>query len=268
MNIGPLYAEMPSWLHDGESYIRTMRVTVEVCVTTVEEAVAAEQAGADGVEICSWLASGGITPSSGLVDAVRTAVRIPARVLVRPTTGGFVHNKAALHALLLDAEIFGGGAIGLVTGALLEDGSPDMDLIRSVKHLAPESEITFHRAIDHAADPLQVVEACLALKVDRILTSGAAASAVEGIPLLKELVRRGAGNCTIAAAGGIGAANVVRIVDQTGVPEVHFAAQRTIPLPAGKPVLSSGPGARSFTTMPDEAKIQEVLEALVKAGFR
>ncbi|MCC6541965.1 MAG: copper homeostasis protein CutC, partial [Flavobacteriales bacterium] len=59
-----------------------MRVTVEVCVTTVEEAVAAEQAGADGVEICSWLASGGITPSSGLVDAVRTAVRIPARVLV------------------------------------------------------------------------------------------------------------------------------------------------------------------------------------------
>jgi copper homeostasis protein len=95
-----------------------MRVAVEICVTSVAEALAAERAGADSVEICTWLACGGVTPSSGLVDAVRTAVRIPARVLVRPTPDGFVYDPASLHALLLDAEIFGGGAIGLVTGAL------------------------------------------------------------------------------------------------------------------------------------------------------
>ncbi|HNR56284.1 MAG TPA: copper homeostasis protein CutC, partial [Flavobacteriales bacterium] len=158
-----------------------MRVAVEVCVTSVQESIAAERAGADGVEVCSWLATGGITPSSGLVDAVRTAVRIPTRVLIRPTTGGFVYDPPAIHALLVDAEIFGGGAIGLVTGALLEDGGLNADLMRSVKRLAPESEITFHRAIDHAADPIAILTGCLALGIERILTSGGAASAVEGI---------------------------------------------------------------------------------------
>lgn len=255
-------------MHGPEGYIRTMRTTVEVCVTSVEEAIAAERAGADGVEVCSWLASGGITPSSGLVDAVRTAVRIPARVLVRPTTGGFVYDPPAIHALLLDAEIYGGGAIGLVTGGLLADGGVDADLIRSVKRLAPESEITFHRAMDHAAGPLVALTACLSLGVDRILTSGGADTAVAGIPVLRQLVRGAEGKCLLAAAGGINPGNVVRIVQETGVAEVHFAAQKTVSLPPGKVALSSGPGAVLAMPVPDEAKINGVMNALVKAGLR
>lgn len=245
-----------------------MYVAVEVCVTSVAEAIAAERAGADGVEICSWLGAGGITPSSGLVDAVRAAVRIPVRVLIRPTTGDFVYDPPALHALLLDAEIFGGGGIGLVVGGLTTTGAMDRDLVRSVKQLAPESELTFHRAVDHASDPLEVLEGCLALGVDRLLTSGGQTLALNGIPLLAELVRRAGEECVVAAAGGVGPANVVDLVQRTGVPEVHFAAQRQVSVAAGKAVLSSMPGAAGFYFEPDEAKIHGVLEALTKAGLR
>lgn len=245
-----------------------MRVLVEVCVTSVSEAVAAEQAGADGVEVCCWLASGGITPSSGLVDAVRTAVRIPTRILVRPTTGSFHYDPPAIHALLLDAEIFGGGAIGLVVGALTGKGALDKDLIRSVQQLAPESEITFHRAADHARDTLEVLDGCLALGVDRLLTSGGAAQAKEGIPVLQRLVQRAAHDCLIAAAGGIHADNVVEIVEKTGVREVHFAAQRASSNTGHRIPLSSGHVGDPFVFEPDVAKIEAVMNALVKAGLR
>lgn len=245
-----------------------MRVAVEICVTSVAEAMAAERAGADSVEICTWLACGGVTPSSGLVDAVRTAVRIPTRVLVRPTPDGFIYDPAALHALLLDAEIFGGGAIGLVTGGLKADGTMDRDLMRSIAQLAPESELTFHRAVDHASDPVEVLEGCLALGVDRLLTSGGAALAHDGVATLQRLVEKAGEHCRIAAAGGINAENVVGIVERTGVSEVHFAAQGLISVAGAKVPLSAGHAGTSFAFAPDEAKIEAVMNALVKAGLR
>ncbi len=245
-----------------------MRIAVEVCVTSVAEAVAAERSGADMVELCSWLACGGITPSSGLVDAVRAAVRIPVRVLVRPAPDGFVYDAPTLHALLLDAEILGGGAIGLVTGGLLRDGAMDRQLMRSVKQLAPESELTFHRAIDHAASPLEVLEGCLEAGVDRILTSGAAVRAVDGCGILKMLVEKAGEGCVVAAAGGINVENVVAIVEHTGVQEVHFAAQRLASVVEQRIPLSSGQGGAHYAFEPDEAKIQGVMNALVKAGLR
>ena len=77
-----------------------MQVQVEVCVASVEEAEVAVSCGADRLEICSWLACGGITPSSGLVDTVRNAVRVPVRVLVRPTAGGFDYSASETAVLL------------------------------------------------------------------------------------------------------------------------------------------------------------------------
>lgn len=245
-----------------------MPVCVEVCVTSVAEARVAEACGVDSVEVCSWLASGGVTPSSGLVDAVRSAVRIPTRVLVRPTPEGFHYDRAALHALLLDAEIFGGGAIGLVTGGLTGAGGMDRELMREVRHRAPDSELTFHRAIDHAADPQEVLDGCLDLGVERILTSGGASRAVEGLAMLKALVSNAGDRCMIAAAGGIGPDNVVGIVEQSGVREVHFAAQRTSAHPVHRIPLTSGHAPSAFGVEPDQAKIEGVLNALVKAGLR
>lgn len=245
-----------------------MRVNVEVCVTSVREAQAAEGRGADGVELCTWLACGGVTPSSGLVDAVRGSLQLPVRVLVRPKPDGFVHDAIERHALLTDAEILGGGAIGLVTGGLLGNGDADIELMRAVQALAPESEVTFHRAIDRARDPLAVLEGCMELGVQRILTSGARTLAIDGADLIGRLVQRAGDRVLIAAAGGINPSNVVELVERTGVSEVHFAAQKPS---AGKEVgaaMSSTATGVSFATEPDLEKIEGVLNALLKAGLR
>ncbi|MCB0769454.1 MAG: copper homeostasis protein CutC [Flavobacteriales bacterium] len=245
-----------------------MRVAVEVCVTSVEEAAMADALGVDSVEVCSWLGCGGITPSSGLVDAIRNAIGIPARVLVRPTPGGFIYSKAESAVLLTDAEVFGGGALGLVTGAL--DGNHDLHvpIMSAVQRLAPESEITFHRAIDRSRDPLRVMDLCLELGIDRILASGGSTLAIDGAGTLRALVDRASGACLIAAAGGVNAANVVELVERTGVPEVHFSAQRSVLGRQEDVSLSSSYDAVGSLTEPDPSKVEEVLNALVKAGLR
>ena len=245
-----------------------MRVAVEVCVASFGEAFAAASAGADTVEVCTWLACGGLTPSNGLVDAIRSAVEIPVRVLVRPAPGGFLYTGAEAHAILVDAEVFGGGALGIVTGGLTEEGSPDVALIREVMRVAPESEITFHRAIDHAADMLRSLDLCSELGVHRILTSGGETLAKDGATQLKAMVERAGERLTIAAAGGINPQNVVELVGRTGVREVHFAAQKRKSSASHGASMSSANVGVSFETEPDLAKIDGVLNALVKAGLR
>jgi copper homeostasis protein len=170
--------------------------------------------------------------------------------------------------LLTDAEVFGGGALGLVTGALDERGEVEKRVLEAVKRLAPESEITFHRAIDHSADPLRVVESCVELGIDRILTSGGAGLAVDGIPTLIRIIERAGDRIEIAVAGGVGPENVVRIVGETGAREIHFAAQMPAPGKAKGPALSSAGGNARFEVIPDRAKIEGVMNALVKAGLR
>jgi copper homeostasis protein len=245
-----------------------MRVAVEVCVTSVDEAAMAGSFGVDSIEVCSWLACGGITPSSGLVDAIRTAIDIPARILVRPTPTGFVYSDAECAVLLTDAEVFGGGALGLVTGALEVNGTLHVPVMSAVKRLAPESEITFHRAIDRSMDPLLVVDHCLELGIDRILTSGGTTLAMDGTDMIKRIVVRAGKACGVAIAGGVNGANVVELVERTGATEVHFSAQRTLAVAHHGASMSSSNSGTGFHTEPDHSKLEDVLNALVTAGLR
>lgn len=233
-----------------------MRVQVEVCVTNVAEALAAARCGADAVELCSWLEVGGVTPSAGAILAVQRAVQLPLRVLVRPDPWGFVHAAPDQEVLLADAEWIArtSRTPRIVTGGLTPDGQLDLSMMAPIRAWGPAGEVTFHRAIDHALDPLLGVERCLELGVHRILTSGAAPRAVEGLRMLRAMVDRAQGKLRIAAAGRISADDVLEVVGATGVTEVHFAAQRA---------SDHGVGL-----VPDEAKILRVMETLDKAGLR
>ncbi len=245
-----------------------MRVRVEVCVTSLAEAMAAEASGADSVEICTWLACGGVTPSYGLVNTLKERMGIPLRVLVRPTPGGFVYSEFERQTILRDAMLIGLSGVGLVTGALNDNGLPEASLMKAVRMAAPENELTFHRAIDHCDDPLAALDACVELGIHRVLTSGGRTLAIDAMDLLREMVRRADVKVRIAAAGGITSENVVELVERTGVSEVHFSAQRTVATSTTKAAMSSVYDGMTFETVPDEAKIDGVMNALLKAGLR
>lgn len=237
-------------------------------MSSVEEGLQAARSGVDSVEICSWLACGGVTPSYGLVNTMKERLTVPLRVLVRPGPGGFVYNEDQRQVILRDCMLIGMSQVGLVIGALDEQGAPASSLLKVIRLAAPDNEITFHRAIDHAADLAAAVGICGEHGVRRILTSGGATLAVDALDMLKAMVKGAGEHVRIAVAGGVNPENVVRIVESTGAREVHFAAQRTVAHASDKAAMSSTYAGMSFETMLDEAKVEGVLEALAKAGLR
>jgi copper homeostasis protein len=244
-----------------------MAVRVEVCVTSVQEAVAAGAVGVDSVEVCTWLASGGVTPSWGLVTMVRDHVPCQVRVLVRPAVGPFHYDAMTLDVLVADAHRIAEKGLGVVSGILGPDGRWDeasMERIRAASHGA---ELTFHRAIDHAPDPARVAEHCMSLGVERILSSGGAATALEGAPILRRMVRSASG-VRIAAGGGVRPENVVELVERSGVEEVHFSAQQWVRAATSGPSLGVDQATLGAVVVSDMRRVEGVLNALVKAGLR
>ncbi|MCB9169433.1 MAG: copper homeostasis protein CutC [Flavobacteriales bacterium] len=246
-----------------------MRVQVEVCVTSVGEARTACLAGADRVELCSWAECGGITPSMGLTVEVGRVVEVPLRLLVRPRPGDFLYDRHELAILRLDAHAFAAlpRMHGLVVGALDADGLPDRVVLEGLRAAHPDHELTFHRAIDRSRDLHRALIYCQDAGMRRILTSGGRDRAAEGVAMIAELVKKADG-LRIAAAGGIGPDNVVRIVERTGVEEVHFSARMPAVQRVHEVALSSDAEGVGPERSPDRAKIDRVLEALDKAGLR
>lgn len=245
-----------------------MRVRVEVCVADLAEARAAAALGVDSLEACAWLACGGITPATALVRRMGGLGPSLLRVLCRPGPGGFVYGDDERALLMEEADGFDAlpEAHGLVLGALDPGGRAEPTLIAAARRWT--KELTFHRAIDHATDPLGVLEQVVEHGFSRILTSGGATLALDGASQLKRLVDSAAGRIRIAAAGGINPANVVELVQRTGVSEVHFAAQKPALRKSEGASMSSAHAGMSFETEPDAAKIEGVLNALAKAGLR
>ena len=152
---------------------------LEVCVDSLESALAAQQGGADRLELCGNLSIGGTTPSPALVEAVVAAVDIPVNVLLRPRFGDFLFTEAEKAQLLREVELIRGlGVHGLVLGALRADGTLDAAHLRQAMTLGGSGlAYTLHRAFDVCRDPFEALETAVALGFSTILTSGQAATA-------------------------------------------------------------------------------------------
>jgi len=200
----------------------TPSILLEACVDSVESAVAAERGGADRVELCADLLEGGLTPSPGTLGLCRRRLRIPIYVMIRPRGGDFLYTGPEFETMAGDiAFAKRRGADGVVLGLLQRDGTVDVARTRALVELARPLDVTFHRAIDVARDPLEALEAVIAAGADRVLTSGQAPTAAGGAKVIASLVHRAAGRITILAGSGIDERNVRRIVALTGVREVH-----------------------------------------------
>lgn len=203
---------------------------VELAVQDVTGVRVAVALGVDRVELCSALGVGGVTPSVGVVEAAVAAAQgvVGVHVLVRPRPGDFEYDRDELDVTLRDVRrALDAGAAGVVVGALTEAGALDVGYVRTVVELAQGREVTIHRAVDVSADPAAAVLAAAESGATRVLTSGGAPSAPEGMATLARMVSLVGDRLQVMAGGGI-TPDTVPAVLASGVHAVHFSARRTV----------------------------------------
>jgi copper homeostasis protein len=195
---------------------------VEAAVETLDSALAAERAGADRIELCDNLSEGGTTPDGGLVAAIVERIRLPVFVLIRPRAGDFVYSEGEFDVMIGNIGLTRTmGIAGIVTGALDASGRVDVKRTRSLVKAAGGLPVTFHRAIDSAADLPAALDDAIDAGVSRVLTSGGALTAQEGVEVIAALVLRARKRVSIVAGGGIREHNVREVIARTGAHEVH-----------------------------------------------
>jgi len=242
-------------------------VIVEACVDSVESALAAERGGAGRLELCDALFDGGTTPSAGMIAACRERVSIPLFVIIRPRGGGFVYSAPELDVMRRDIVAARGlGADGVVIGALRPDGTVNDEHVRSLVGVADRLAGTFHRAFDFVPDLGGALETIIATGVTRVLSSGGALMAREGVATLASLVAQAGDRLVVMAGGGVREENVREIVDGSGVREVHVRLTRLTrgegpPLRAGVKVRKALPDDEAAWEETDEARIRRFVSA-------
>lgn len=244
---------------------------LEICVDSVESAIAAAQGGAQRVELCSALGEGGITPSAGLIRAVRQAVDIDVFLMIRPRGGDFVYSDREFAVMQQDVVAARDlGANGIAIGILTPAGEVDVQRTRCLVQLARPMQVTFHRAFDFVADMERALEDVIATGADRVLTSGGEADADRGLDRLAQLRRQAGNRIRVMAGGGIRESNVRALVEQTGVQEIHTSlnnsngsAERN-----GNPLAGigarAGEGERFLVSEDDVRRIHAALESVKK----
>ena len=189
-----------------------MERILECCCTSAQEVIFAQKHGASRIELCEKLELGGVTPSAGLLDMALSLADIPVNVLIRPRGGDFVYSEDEVRQMLRDIEICAAkGAAGVVVGALDSRGEVDMPTMRRLIGKARELglSVTFHRAFDVCADPLEAFDRVVELGCDRLLTSGHEENAIKGRKLIEELAARK--QLIVMAGCGLRAPDVARI---------------------------------------------------------
>ncbi len=200
---------------------------LEICIDSVESAIAAERGGADRVELCSNLMEGGTTPSAGLITAVRRSIGIGVFVMIRPRGGDFCYTDAEFEIMQEDIRCARDlGADGVVLGVLNEDALVDRDRTAILVRHADPLPVTFHRAIDMTPDPVNAVEEVIETGARRILTSGGAATVTEGLDTVAQMVSAAGKRLGVMAGSGINPKTIAGVAAATGASEFH-AALRT-----------------------------------------
>lgn len=226
---------------------------VEISTDGVDGAVTADRLGADRIELCSAGALGGLTPGPGLLSEVLRRCRgSEVHVLIRPREGGFCYSPADVAAMRADVRhAVSAGAAGVVVGALDAEDRLDVTCLGELIAEAGGVPVALHRAIDVCPDPVEAAHTAAELGIRRILTSGGATRAEDGVPVLRRMARAGV---TLTACGGIRSHNARRIAEATGIDEIHAAPRRQVPSPGGQ--VDFGPHA-----VLDETETRDLIAA-------
>lgn len=241
---------------------------IELCVEGVDGAVAAAEGGADRIELCASLVEGGITPSMGAVRAAVAAVAVPIMVMVRPRGGDFLYSEREFASMLDDvAALRESGAAGVVFGCLTAEGAIDEVRTAALVQAARPLSATVHRAFDMTADAGAALEALVRCGVDRVLTSGQQPGGLQGVDMLRLLVRQAAGRIVILGCGDLRADSMREVWQKTGLDELHFSAPGTIAsaMRYRNPALAMGgsdPEREYRHTVTDPFRVRAVIAAV------
>lgn len=237
-----------------------MSIILEVCVDSPEGLEAAVKGGADRIELCSALDLGGLTPSPGLIAMARQ-MPVPVYAMIRPRAGIFCFSP--LEETVMMAEIDAvreAGLAGIVIGAALPDNNLDMPLLARLVARAGNLGITLHRVFDLVPDLDKALEEAITLGAERILTSGAALKAADGLAVLKHLTVRAAGRISIMPGSGVDADNALTIATQTGVQEIHASCREPVMTDNARYIDFGFSSAIAFVT--SQAKVQQMKASL------
>ncbi len=206
-----------------------MSITLEICANSIRSALAAQEGGADRIELCDNMAEGGTTPSYGTIKKARELLELQIYPIIRPRGGDFLYNEQEFELMFQDILICKElGCDGVVIGLLNRDGSIDAERSKKLVEAARPLGVTFHRAFDRCRDPFQALETIINIGCERILTSGQQPTAPEGAALIAELLHKASGRIIIMPGSGIRVNNIADLARETGAKEFHSTAKTTL----------------------------------------
>lgn len=201
---------------------------VEVCCGGFYDARQAYLGGADRIELNSALHLGGLTPTVGSLILTKRNTNLKVVTMVRPRAGGFCYSDEDFEVMIMDTLfMLENGADGIAFGCLTEDGEIDVEKSKKIIHMTKQKkrEVVFHRAFDCVKDPYKAMETLIELGVNRVLTSGLKAKAVEGKDLLKDLQEKYGDKIQILPGSGLNAGNAKEFLEYTGLDQIHSSCK-------------------------------------------
>ena len=217
--------------------------TIEVCANSYGSAIAAEAGGAARVELCDNLAEGGTTQSYAQIAACVRGLSIPVYPIIRPRGGNFVYTDNEFSMMKTDISTCKSlNCAGVVFGILTDDGEIDEERCSILVDIAYPMKVTFHRAFDCTKDLPKALETLITLGFERVLSSGGAHTAIEGVSTLQGLINLADGRIIVMPGGGINESNVKVLIKNTGATEFHgtfMEAVQTLSRRAESPINQS-----------------------------
>lgn len=244
-----------------------MEKMIEICCGSYEDALAAYHGGAKRIELNSALYLGGLTPSLGTLILCKKNTDLKVIAMVRPRGAGFCYSDAEFETMKMDAELLmQNGADGLAFGCLDENGRIHTEQTKAIADIIKKyhGEAVFHRAFDCVKDPYQSMEQLIEMGIDRVLTSGLKAKAMDGIDLIAELQKKYGDRMELLAGSGMNADNAKEMMDQTGISQVHSSCKGW----ANDPTTTGTEVSYSYAAAPHADDFDIVDEKLVEKLVR
>lgn len=244
-----------------------MQNKLEVCCYSVESAIIADKAGASRIELCENHSEGGTTPSYASIKLAVEKLSIPVNVIIRPRGGDFLYSDIEYELIKEDvATAKYLNANGIVIGFLDKHGNIDIKRTKEIVSIAKPMEVVFHRAFDRCKNPFEALEQLIELGVNRVLTSGQKPTAIEGVDLLSELVKKAKSRIIIMPGSGVNDKNILEILLKTKAVEFHSSAKTFIDskMEHQGEFVSMGSEKKNEIISVNEIQIRDMILKLIK----